>query len=67
MRAIFSCGNRNRLVDDNLRHIILLGFDVLFGRAADGGVETLDNELETRRRAVAVLEFPMTYEWNLDL
>ena len=49
---------------DNLRLTILLGFDgliglVLFvatGVAVLGGVETLDNELETRRGTVAVLE-----------
>lgn len=38
----------------------LLGFDALGVRAVDGGVETLDSVLETRREEV-FFEFPMTY------
>ena len=38
----------------------LLGFDALRVRAVDGGVETLDSVLETRREEV-FFEFPMTY------
>lgn len=37
----------------------LLGFEAFVGRAVDGGVETLDSVLETRREEVA-FEFPMT-------
>lgn len=37
----------------------LLGFDALGVRAVDGGVETLDSVLETRREEV-FFEFPMT-------
>lgn len=37
----------------------LLGFVALVGRIVDGGVETLDSVLDTRREEVA-FEFPMT-------
>lgn len=58
----FSWGKRERAEHDSLRQTILLGFDVLLGRFVFCGVETLDAVLETRRSAVAVLEFPIVCE-----
>lgn len=44
---------------DSFKRTTLLGFIVLPGRVVAGGVETLDRELDTRRRVVVVLVVPI--------
>ena len=64
LRTIWSWGKRESLSLDNFKLIILLGFDGLIDLAlvvavevvVVEGVETFDNELDTRRGAVDVLE-----------
>ena len=51
-----SRANRARILLGSLKHIILLGFEPLLIRAVDGGVETLERELETRRIELFALE-----------
>ena len=64
LRTIWSWGKRESLSLDNFKLIILLGFDglidlalvVAVGVVVVEGVETFDNELDTRRGAADVLE-----------
>lgn len=58
----FSWGKLTSRDDDSFNCMTLLGLDALLGRVDDGGVETFDSVLETRREdAVAFVVAPMVY------